>query len=137
MRLAKPRLGAASVIALTLALAGCGGNTVTVQEVPGGPVDLTVPGSAEALAPQPTATPSATPTDTPEADASQATPTPDAGTGTADESQSQTTPQTDTGADGAAEAPSTDDSATNDQPPPAGSDAQKFEDFCAQNPGAC
>ena len=39
--------------------------------------------------------------------------------------------------EGGAEAPSTDDSATTDQAPPAGSDAEQFEDFCAENPGAC
>ena len=42
-----------------------------------------------------------------------------------------------TGASGGASAPSQQDSASNDTAPPAGSGAQQFEDFCAQNPGAC
>ena len=29
------------------------------------------------------------------------------------------------------------DGPANDTPPPAGSNAERFEDFCAQNPGAC
>jgi len=31
----------------------------------------------------------------------------------------------------------TPDSPENDTPPPAGSEAEQFEDFCAENPGAC
>jgi hypothetical protein len=122
-----PRL-AVPVIALALAVAGCGGAQVTVQEVPGGPVDLAVPGDGAALNTAATPTPTATATATPTAGASTAnpaaTPTPTAtgttGTGTAG---------------GGTAAPGT--STTTTTPPPAGSDAQKFEDFCAQNPGAC
>ena len=33
--------------------------------------------------------------------------------------------------------PVTPDSPTNDTPPPAGSEAEQFENFCDQNPGAC
>ena len=130
MRLASPRLVAVPFIALSLTLAACGGNTVTVQEVPGDPVSLSVPGNGDALAPEATPTPtvSATPTGTPDASTSQATPTPDAGT-------TQTAPEGTDG--GGTEAPAGQDSATTDQPPPAGSDAQQFEDFCAENPGAC
>jgi hypothetical protein len=130
MRLASPRLIAVPLIVLSFTLAACGGNTVTVQEVPGDPVDLTVPGSGEALAPEatPTPTPTPTPTGTPEASASEATPAPDTGA-------TEAAPEGDAG--GAAEAPTGEDSATTDQRPPAGSDAEQFEDFCAENPGAC
>jgi hypothetical protein len=40
---------------------------------------------------------------------------------------------------GGAQAPSTEsqDSPQNDQPPPAGSPAERFEQFCEENPGAC
>jgi hypothetical protein len=31
----------------------------------------------------------------------------------------------------------TPDSPENDTPPPAGSEAEQFENFCAENPGAC
>ncbi len=34
-------------------------------------------------------------------------------------------------------APVTPDSPDNDTPPPAGSEAEQFEDFCTENPGAC
>lgn len=33
--------------------------------------------------------------------------------------------------------PVTPDSPDNDTPPPAGSEAEQFEDFCTENPGAC
>jgi hypothetical protein len=130
LRLAQKRLVAVTLIAMSVA--ACGGSKVAYQQVPGEPVDLSVPGSGEALAPEPTATPTPTPTETPEAGAAQATPTPDANAGAG---TTETAPQSDNG--GAAEAPADPDSATNDQPPPAGSDAQQFEDFCAENPGAC
>jgi hypothetical protein len=133
MRLTKPRLLAVPIIMLSFAVTACGSNTVTVQEVPGDPVALTVPGTGEAFAPTPTATPSATPTTTPEAGTAQATPT--ATAPASNGGATQTTPQDTTG--GGAQAPAGADSATNDQPPPGGSDAQQYEDFCAANPGAC
>src|SRR5688572_12654373 len=34
-------------------------------------------------------------------------------------------------------APVPPDSPQNDAPPPAGSEAEQFENFCAENPGAC
>ena len=130
MRLASPRLIAVPVIVLSFALAACGANTVTVQEVPGDPVDLSVPGSGEALAPEatPTPTPTAHAHGHAEAGAAQATPAPDTGA-------TETTPEGTDG--GGTEAPAGEDSATTDQRPPAGSDAEQFEDFCAENPGAC
>jgi hypothetical protein len=136
MRLASPRLVAVPFIALMLTVTACGGSKVAYQPVPGEPVDLAVPGSGEALAPEATPTPTPTPTpsatETPEAGTADATATPDANTGAA---TTQTAPEDNAG--GGTEAPADPDSATNDQPPPAGSDAQQFEDFCAENPGAC
>src|SRR4051812_37963328 len=68
VRLTRPTRLAVPII--VLALAGCGGAQVTVNEVPGGPVDLTVPGNAEGLAPvSATATAAASPTETPAAGA--------------------------------------------------------------------
>ena len=128
-----PRL-AVGITLLVFTIAGCGGATVAVQEVPGDPAPLTVPGTAEGLAPAATATPTPTPTETPGADAAAATATPDA-SGSSGEAQTQTAP--DGTAEGGTEAPGTDDSATTDQRPPAGSNAEEFEDFCAENPGAC
>jgi hypothetical protein len=125
MRLAHPRL-AVPIAMLTLALAGCGGATVTVQEVPGDPAQLTVPGDGAALAPDVTPSPTATPTATVDANTAEATATPAAG------AAATPTPQSTTG--GETPAP---DAATPDQPPPAGSNADEFEAFCAENPGAC
>jgi hypothetical protein len=114
------------LLVLAVLLAACGGASVTVEQAPGPPVTLVEPGNPAELAP--TATPTATagattgtatPTPTPSSSGTAATPTPTptatAGTGTG----------TQTGSTGTT------------QPPPAGSDAQKFEQFCAQNPGAC
>src|SRR3954452_6428800 len=70
MRLAVP------AILLTLALAGCGGATVTVEEVPGGPVDLSLPAGADQLGPAASPTPTPTPAATTAATA-QATPAAD------------------------------------------------------------
>jgi hypothetical protein len=126
LRLAGP------VIVLALAAAGCGGAQATVQEVPGGPAQLTVPGDGEALKPAATAEGTATPTPTATAEAADTPAAGQSGTGdsAADSGPSRT-------AGGGTAAPGGDDTATTDQPPPAGSDAQQFEDFCAQNPGAC
>ena len=128
-----PRL-AVPICMLVFVLAGCGGATVAVQEVPGDPAPLDVPGTGEGLAPATTPTPTPTPTGTPDAEDTEATPAPDA-SGTTQDTQPQTAPEGTT--EGGTEAPTTDDSATTDQAPPAGSDAEQFEDFCAENPGAC
>jgi hypothetical protein len=124
VRLATP------IAVLCLALTACGGGSqVTVQEVPGAPAKLTVPGG-EALAPKATATATASATAT-----ATATSTPAASTNSPSTTQSNTTAQTapqGTQGGGAA-APNTSAQAT----PPPGSDAQKFEAFCQQNPGAC
>ena len=132
MRLVPPRL---AVLIIVLVLAGCGGAQVTVQQAPDGTAGLTVPGGA-ALRPAATATP------TPTATATVAGTTSSTGTGTSatDQSQSGQTPA-DTGTQGTSgggtAAPSGGTTGTNNQPPPAGSDAQQFENFCAENPGAC
>jgi hypothetical protein len=109
------------IVALVL-FAGCGEAEVTVQEAPGDPVELTVPGGGEALAP--TATPTPTPTEEP-VDPAAATPTPAA-------------PAEDPGAE-AAEGTDGGGTAAPDtgEPPPPGSDPERYEEFCAQNPGAC
>ena len=135
MRLAPPKRLAAPIVALisVVALAGCGSNKVVVQEVPGEPAQLTVPGSGSSLAPSVTPTPTAEATDTPDAaDTQSTTPNTDQAQGTSDQTQTNAD-----GTTGGTETPNTDDSATTDQPPPAGSPADKFEDFCAESPGAC
>ncbi len=120
---------------LTLAVAGCGGGEDLAPQVPGPPAEVKVPQAAQApgdaaAAAQNTAGDSDTSTDsTTGTDSSgsasgdaTATPTPAAG---ADQNGGTAAPDT------------TADGPTNDTPPPDGSNAQQFEDFCAQNPGAC
>jgi hypothetical protein len=119
---------------LGLAAAGCGGGDDVAPETPGPPADYVVPeATVEAAANEDAATngDDATTDDT----------TTDDATGTTEETAPPTdtgaaAPETDTG--GGTAAPETQaDSPTNDTPPPEGSEAQQFEDFCAQNPGAC
>ena len=124
---------------LCFGLAGCGGSSkVVVKEVPGGSVELTVPGG-EALAPKATATPTVDASETPTPDASGTTSSGGAAPTQTQPQQSQTqpqqqaptqsTPQSSQG--GGATAP--DASST----PPPGATKQQFQTFCQQNPGAC
>jgi hypothetical protein len=140
--------------ALALGIAACGGSEVDYEEVPGPPANVPIPNDTSAL-------------DAGSGDAGRdsdadadATPTPDPDTGTVPpEDQSgdtgtNTAAGTDTGTDtgatpapagtdtaptdsGGTTAPAEPDSPTSDTPPPEGSEAQQFEDFCAENPGAC
>ena len=143
VRAARPATALLCSFAFAAGVAGCGGSKSDYQEVPGPPVEMAIPsetveagGNAGANAdatPTPTATAVPGGTTAPE-DQSGATGTaPSTGTGTATAGTG-----TDTGSDsGGATAPAQEDSASNDTAPPAGSEAQQFEDFCAQNPGAC
>jgi hypothetical protein len=126
VRLATP------IAVLCLAVTACGGGSqVTVQEVPGPPPKLTVKGG-DAFAPKATATATAGASATATA---SATSTPAASTNapstTQNNAAAQTAPQGTQG--GGAAAPNTGAQAT----PQPGSDAQRFEAFCQQNPGAC
>jgi hypothetical protein len=123
---------AAPFTVLALAIAGCGGGQATVEQVPGGPVHLTTPGGA-GLAPAATATPSATATATPTATTTGASST-GASTGQTSQQTASSTTSGDSSSSGT-EAPAT--GAATATPPPPGSPTQQFEDFCAQNPGAC
>ena len=129
MRLA-PRL-AASITALALIAAGCGGSDVAYREVPGGPAELQVPGSganfSSAATPTPTVDPDAT--ETPDADAEETT-TPDAGTGEEATGATGTT-------EGGTEAPATEEPAPEDTTPQTETPPDGLEDYCAENPGAC
>jgi hypothetical protein len=96
-----------------LGLAGCGGDdnqqATTIPTVP-----LTVPGEDTTSSSESTDTTVDTTPDT-------ATPAP-APTPTPTPAPTPAQPE---------------DSPQNDTAPPPGSEAQKFEDFCTQNPGAC
>ena len=130
----------AILAAALLGLAGCGGGDEVAPEVPGPPADVVIPESADA--------PTSAAADQDEQDSG------DSGdestdSGATDDSGDTTTPEetapsTDQGATtpdasgGGTAAPETEaDGPSNDTPPPEGSNAEQFEDFCAQNPGAC
>jgi hypothetical protein len=124
----------AGLLSLTL-LAGCGGDDDLAPQVPGPPADVSVPDagvspSGDAAADESGATDdeSADSTDEPTPEATAAPEgTGDTGTAEPDASGGATAPEPEPQADGP----------TNDTAPPEGSNAQEFEDFCAQNPGAC
>ena len=124
----------ALLIFLSLALfAGCGSGDELAPQVPGPPADVTIPDAGVS----------------PSGNAADESGTTDDSTGSTDEPTPEATAAPegtgDTGtaqpdASGGAAAPEPEpqaDSPTNDTAPPEGSNAQQFEDFCAQNPGAC
>ena len=138
----------ATALLCVLALAGftgCGGSSLDYEEVPGPPAEVAIPdsGSVSDSSASSDADADATPTPTPTATAEPGSTTaPDdqsGSTGTAPSRQHRhgrrPAPRAPTAA--ARPPPPQDDSASNDTAPPAGSDAEQFEDFCAQNPGAC
>jgi hypothetical protein len=143
---ADPRRGSVRLTALVaagllaLAAAGCGGGDELAPEVPGAPADVVIPESADAP------TSAASQDDAAAGDTGDAT-TDDAGTTddttTAPDEAAPATGDTGTtttpdASGGGTAAPETQaDGPTNDTPPPEGSNAEQFEDFCAQNPGAC
>ena len=123
---------ALALTALVPFLAACGGGSENASEpLPTTAPTLTVPGE----------------TKTPEVDNSSTT---EAETTTTDDSSTATstaptqttaTPSNPSAPSGGAQAPATGgatpDTPDNDQPPAEGSPAEKFEDFCKDNPGAC
>jgi hypothetical protein len=126
-----------TLLVTVLALAGCGGGSSDVPEVPGPPAELSVPhakGAAD-LSQDASPTPSATPT----AGATE-TPSPAGGTTGSTGTTGTTGTTGGTGTNTAATAtpaPQQQDSASNDTAPAAGSPPQQFEQFCQENAGAC
>jgi hypothetical protein len=120
---------------IAIALGGCGGGDEIAPEVPGPPADVVLPEGTVAAAPAEDEDAATTDEDA----AADETATPDGTTEEtappADETGGTTTPETTEGGTAAPEAAP--DSPDNDTAPPAGSEAEQFEDFCAQNPGAC
>jgi hypothetical protein len=143
MRAARTATALLFTIALAAFGAGCGGSELDYEEVPGAPVGVTIPDSgslSNSAASDTGAGATPTPTATAEPGGTTAPSDQSGATGTAPSAStdSGTAATGTTGTDsGGATAPAEEDSATNDTAPPAGSDAQQFEDFCAQNPGAC
>ncbi len=121
----------AGLLFVVLLAAGCGGDDELAPQVPGPPAAVTVPDAGvspsgdaaeedssstdDSADPDATETPTAEPEGTGDTGAAE----PDASGGTAAPAEPQA------------------DGPTNDTAPPEGSNAQQFEDFCAQNPGAC
>ena len=125
----------AALLSLAL-IAGCGSDDELAPQVPGPPADVTIPDagvspSGSDAAADESGDTSDESTDSPDTQTPEATAAPegsgDTGTAQPDASGGTTAPAPDTQADGP----------TNDTAPPEGSNAQQFEDFCAQNPGAC
>ena len=139
MRAARSATALLCTVALAAFAAGCGGSEVDYEEVPGPPVEVSIPSETVESGGNADADATPTPTATPEPGSTTAPSDQRGSTGTAPSPDTGDTASSDTsGTDsGGATAPAQEDSATNDTAPPAGSEAQQFEDFCAQNPGAC
>lgn len=126
----------AVLLSLTV-LAGCGSGDELAPQAPGPPADVTIPDAGvspsggDAAAGDESATTDEESTDSTDTPTPEATAAPegtgDTGAVEPDASGGTTAPEADSQADGP----------TNDTAPPEGSNAQQFEDFCAQNPGAC
>ena len=125
----------AALLSLAL-IAGCGSDDEVAPPGPGPPADDTIPDagvspSGSDAAADESGDTSDESTDSSDTQTPEATAAPegsgDTGTAQPDASGGTTAPAPDTQADGP----------TNDTAPPEGSNAQQFEDFCAQNPGAC
>ena len=122
----------AIIAAGLLALAGCGSDDALAPEVPGPPADVVLPESTVAPAADENADGAADEDASTDDSATDESTTPE-DTGTTGDTGA-TTPDT----SGGTTAPDAEaDSPTNDTPPPEDSEAEQFEDFCAQNPGAC
>ena len=123
----------ALLVAVLAFAAGCGGSEVASEEVPGPPAAFTVPTDSD-LGGSNAADNTASGAD------SNSGSNADSGTadsGAADATPTPTPPADTSGGAAAPEATAAPDTATNDTPPAAGSPPQQFEDFCAQNAGAC
>jgi hypothetical protein len=106
------------------AVSGCGGDDEPAAKAPSTLPELTVPQTDEApaTAPGTETLPPATPEPEP-----QPAPVPE---------PEPVPPSTDGGTPAPAPEPPP-DTPENDTPPPADSPAERFEDFCNENPGAC
>jgi hypothetical protein len=132
-----------AVLVAAIAVAGCGGQKVTADEVPGAPVALQIPevtkGGSDALAGKSSSSSSSSQSSQDSADAeATATPTPAAGgsTGTSGTTQSGSTGGT-SGTSGTTQqqTQTQQGNGTNGQSQSGGGNT--FDDFCKNNPGAC
>jgi hypothetical protein len=138
-----------TVLLVALTVAGCGGDDSIAPQAPGPPADAPVlespdapPGGGDDNADQGentdegSDTGSAEPTAEPAPEAT-AEPAPDSGTGEVAPAPDDTAAVPEEEGGGATAPEGETDGPANDTAPPAGSEAEQFEDFCAQNPGAC
>jgi hypothetical protein len=128
-----------AVLVAAFAVAGCGGQKVTADEVPGAPVALQVPevtkGGSDALAGKSSTSSSSSQSSQDSADA-EATPTP---TPAASGGQTGTSGTTQSGSTGGTSGTTQQQTqqqgnGTNGQSQGSGN---TFDDFCKNNPGAC
>jgi hypothetical protein len=128
-----------AVLVAALAVAGCGGQEVTADEVPGAPVALQVPevskGGSDALAGSSSSSSSNSQSSQDSGDA-EATPTPTPAasdqSGTSGTTQSGNTG----GTSGTTQQQTQQGNGTTGQSQGGGS-GNTFDDFCKNNPGAC
>lgn len=136
VRLLEPRTpsrGPAVVaVLLALTIAGCGGSQVEYQEVPGDPAEITLPDRSPAVDSEATETEA-------EVDAAveETTPAPTATPAGGDTGAATDGATGDESATVEATPAPVEDGPETDEPPVPGSDAERFEDFCEQNAGAC
>jgi hypothetical protein len=123
------------LIALSALLAGCGGNQIAAEEVPGDPPVLTVPTDPDA-APGAAASNAGDSSSTDQSGGAESTPTPDPGSGS---SSSGTTGGTTGGttSGGTTAAPTATATATPSQDTGGAQADEGLDQFCADNPGAC
>jgi hypothetical protein len=138
--MSKLHLSLVAVLVATVALAGCGGQKVTADEVPGAPVALQIPevtkGGSDALAGKSSTSSSNSQSSQDSADAeATATPTPTASGQSGTSGTSGTTQSGSTGGtSGTTQQQSQQGNGTNGQSQGSGN---TFDDFCKNNPGAC
>jgi hypothetical protein len=146
VRLPRRPLSAVLLATAALAAAGCGGSQVSADEVPGPPPNITVPsdaglgggGGADDASGTTGATDDTTgSTSSSEPSAStDTTPAPDTSADTGTTGTTDTgTAETGTADTGTTEPAPTDTTGTDQTASP--SETEQFEDFCAQNEGAC
>jgi hypothetical protein len=123
----------ALLVAVLAFAAGCGGSEVASEEVPGPPAALTVPSDSDLGGSSAADNSGSGSTGDSGSNADNGT----ADSGTADPTATPTPPADTSGGAAAPEATPAPDTATSDTPPAAGSPPEQFEDFCAQNAGAC
>lgn len=151
-------LGVLVALLAALLLAGCGGTQIQADEVSGAPPELAVPEGEAAGALEDADAASSSSSDDQDSDTTSTSTSTDeqssgdsaggsspssgggaaAGSGGASAGSTATPAPQATATPAPTQAPAApQDDAQNDAAPPASTGAERFEDFCQQNPGAC